>query len=466
MVNIDPGNSYSYGSLGAAMLGRIGSDLPSQARPLEYFGGQATAFNGTPVDNRAAFEAAIDWCESEGGMLVLGAGEYGISGSVTLKSFTTIIGAGWGNTIVKQIGSSSNDVFTSNDGAGQNIYNCYFADFTIDGGWTVNWNNNLSGHSAAGIRLLGGGLGVSGGPDDPAALDREDVNNLSDPYHIVTRVRFRNIAGSGLVLSGRGEMQIVGNRFNRCSVHGINCAAPDNWFMSNTISTTGDTGFYLEAGNNRLVNEKYWFCGMRRDDEGVGAGLEIVGSGVGNIVAANVTTQDTWGPGLVAEGDHLMFTGSFDEAGGGRLEQQGFGYSGSRSEQRSFLRVANLQHSEIKASIDGGNRNGSGNRPSLVDMDGSGADHNQINLFSAGASYDSATPVRTANGYTNNNRFSVVRYNNRTVLGVLSEADLLTASHSVNSEHAPDQVQLDDGRLAVKNSTGWTIFSGTDVVPV
>lgn len=458
---IPASGAFTGAQLRASMRALIeDSNRPRQTRPIEWFGGSSVPFNATVTNNAAAFLDAMEWCAETGGEVLLGAGDYGVDGPLPLMSYTNIRGIERFHARIKMI-TPGVDLFTSVDSPTASIYGCRLRDFTILGNWTVNWNNDLSlAANAAAIRMAG----RADGPNDPIAFARENVEYLSDPHHIIENVAFADVFGDAINLSGRGEMQVRGIKARRIARHGIYCDAPDNWFIGNTIETTGATAFRMGAGNNRLVNEKYWFCGMGRFAETIGAGLEIVGAGVANVVCSNVTTQDTWGPGLVAEGDSLIFVGNIDEAGGGRLQQQGFGWQGTRTLTRSFIRVNDLTKSRIITSVNGGNR--MTEKPVLVDVASSGARYNDIDLYTEGVTTTTAR-FRVAPGNTNAKRYNVVKENGKYLVGRLTAAQISDATHGIQAD-GPDIVPMSPSGVAVRDATGpgWTIHAGTPVTPV
>ena len=437
------------------------------ARPLEYFGGVAVDYGDTPVDNLAAFNSAVDWCVNTGGVILLGAGVYGVDGAITLKSYSNFRGVGQRQSVVRQLAATPTDVFTSTDGADESIAFCEFRDFQIDGGWSPGWSDDRTSHTAAGIRLIGS----SGGPDDTVMFTREGISYMSDPYHIVSGMLITNMAGTGIVMSGRGEMHIVNNNIIRCSLYGVYCSAPDNWFQGNSISVTGDSGVYLNSGNQRFNNEKYWFCGMRTDQEGVGAGLEMVGAGLGNVVGANLTAQDTWGPGIVLAGDAPVIWGQIDEPAGGRLEEQGFGYSGARTLQRTFIRANDsVSNGKIVAQLSGGARIGVGDEPYLVDFNSSGSNNLYFDLYAENISI-ATNRIYSSWGYVNNKRYSQVLLNGaeETDLsknyGWLTAARIADTADGINESSKPKIVHLADGTIAARQSDGtWEVFTSSSTV--
>lgn len=462
MPELNP--SSSYGSLGLALWAQTNTDLPGHIRPLEYFGGQAVGFSETPVDNLAAMNAALDWCAGTGGMVILGAGVYGVDGSVPLQSYSNIRGMGMFQTKILQLASSPTDVLTSSAGVGESIAFCDIQDICIDGGWIApgNWGVDRTTHTAAGIRLIGD----SGGPDDPVALARQGLETMADPFHYISRVFVMGVPGSGIVTGGRGETHIRNNYVWRCSLYGIEGNAPDCWLSGNTVNVTGDSGVKLTGGNQRLSDEKYWFCGARTDQEGVGAGLEIVGPGVANITGSTVTTQDTWGPGFVLDGDAPIFQAcGIDEAGGGRLEQQGLGFAGTRTDPRCFIRTGGpVSNALVQATVRGGDRNGPTNRPALVHFDSFGGGGNRIDVMSEGGVF--ADPlIAVSSGYTSSEQVNHVMLNGAGVYGAISPADLASAAHWINTTGVGGSVTLTDGTIALRFGSEWRVFSGAAVVP-
>lgn len=460
----------SANTLGAALQTQIATDTRG-ARSLESFGATAVDYDQTPTDNRAAFLSAIDWCANTGGEVIIGAGLYGVDGDLPLKSYANFRGLGRDHSRVVQIAASATDTFTSSAAADESIAFCRFMDFAIYGGWTsdsAGWNEDKStGHNFACLRLIGS----SDGPDDPIAFAREGVSFIADPYHVISGMHLGDVAGYGLYTDGRGEFNVFANRIDGCSMNGMHFLAPDCFLGFNSVKRVGNNAVYMTGGNQRVVNEKYWFTGMSRDAERVGAGLQIDGSGVANE-QLRITTQDTWGPGLVVDGDAPDIIVQIDEAGGGRVEQQGFGWAGARTENRSCIRVAGaMRHGKIRGSVRGGGRVGVGNEPCLVDFSSSGCYGNRFDFVQEGAELNS-TLIQTSTGYDNNKRHNIVTLNEQLLHGAVTPAELADAAHGINVTSLLPEVTVDDGAgvvdKAVRQGDGsWRLlYAGTTTTPV
>lgn len=460
ITNLPASGAYTGAANRAAVRAAVAelNRASASVRPLEYFGAVAVNYNATPTNNATACLDAIEWCADHGGVVIIGRGDYGVDGPLPLMSYANFEGVGGVHSRIMQL-TAGQDLFTSTESESASIYGCRFANFDVHGGWVTNWTTALSASTGAAFRLRGRSLG----PNDPIALAREDKDSLPDPHHVVENVRIRHVLGDGIVMTGRGEMQIRWVKMNRVSRYGIDCASPDNWFEGNTISSTGESSIRLTAGNQSLINEKYWFAGAHEGAEIVGAGLEISGAGVSNVVAATIRTQDTWGPGLVADGDSLIFSGNIDEAGGGRLEQQGGGWTGTRSRARSSIRLTTATRCNIIAGVNGGARTATA--PLLVDIDGSGVQHNQIDVHTEGATVGSGR-VRVSAGNSNAKRHNVVRENGVWLVGRVTEAQLADASHGVNTG-GPTIVPLDPSGQAVRATDAtWRVLTGATITPV
>lgn len=460
ITNIPASGRYSGAALRAAVRPLVATHNETRAmKPVEYFGAVAVDFDETPSDNAAAFLDAIDWCADTGGAVRIGGGLYGVDGPILLRSYATFWGCGRRNSWVRQLTvDQTADTFTSTAATDASIYGVEFRDFCIDGGWSPNWGASKSGATGALLRLTG----ASGGPDDPTAETREGSTNMSDPYHIVTGMRFRNGPASGIILGGRGEMHISFNQIGRMALYGIDCASPDNWFTGNTILTSGESGMRISAGNQRISDCKLWFTGNREDVEGVGAGMEITGAGTKNVICSNISTQDTWGPGLVANGDHLLFTGNIDNPCAGRLDTYNMGWQSSRTKARSFIRLGDLKSGRIIVTYSGGAISDAD--PYAVDFDNGGADYNQIEIHHEGATIHSGK-INAVAGLANNKRWNRVTENMRTIMGRVSTTNLGDAAHSINELYGPDVVELTPNGLAVRDTSGgWRVLSEASTI--
>lgn len=209
------------------------------------------------------------------------------------------------------------------------------------------------------------------------------------------------------------------------------------------------------GANLRWTNSKLWFCGMQRDVEPIGAGVCLPDPGSETVLMNNISTQDTWGPGLHVQGNiGIVFNGDIDEAGGGRLEEQGLGYQGRRTLSRAFLRApGTLRRAKITAEVKGGARLGQANRPLLLDMPGSAVQHCTFR-FGGDLSHIATPHVATSVGHINANRYNEVWFENRLLHGQVSQRNLNTATHGVNDpQYGPTKVIREDGRMLVRSFT-------------
>lgn len=450
----------SLPTLGRAMKQQILTDMPNIARPLEYFGGVAVPFNTTPVNNMTAFNEAMNWTATTGGKVFLGAGVYGVDGTVSMQSYMNIIGLHRTHSIVRQMAASPVDTFTSTSAANSSIAFASAVDFSIHGGWTVNWETDITTMTAAGIRFAG----ANTGPTDPVAFGRESVTSLTDPFHNIRGMRFLNIPGTAVVTSGRGEIVIANNEVWRCARNGFLFGAPDCWIYGNTVYATGDTGTIIASGNQRVYGNKNWFNGMHSGVEVAGAGVHVSGAGTQNITINGDQTQDTWGPGFIDDGKGTQLIGCLiDEPAGGRLTQQGRGFAGTRSAARAFIRLTTSQHPQIKATINGGGRNGPANFPFAVDFASAGANHGFLDLTAAATDLNVGLITATA-GYNNAKRHNLVRINGGLVHGRRTPAELADATHHVNLSSAVTEALLTDGSVAYRVGTDWLVHAHDSVV--
>ncbi len=235
--------------------------------------------------------------------------------------------------------------------------------------------------------------------------------------------------------------------------------SPDCFLHQITSYLSGDSGTVIKAasGNMRMTNCKSWFTGMQSAAECVGAGIHIPDPGTLALEMVGVSIQDSWGPGLSIEGDTgIHFSGDLDEADGGRVTEQGFGYAGARTLPRCYIRLpGTLRRGEINARIRGGGRNGAANRPHLVDLRGSGVMGCRLDLNGDLTNMD-ATPVVTSAGHDNADRYNEVRFAGRLLHGQVTQAQLDDPAHGVNDPlYGPTQVTRDDGVMMIRAAAGW-----------
>ena len=498
--------------LNTAILRFDATDLPvpigylSQV-DIRYFGGVMRDFTETVTDaqataNLTALQAALDWSYSEAGIPVLPAGRLDIFGTALLKPGAGIRGQGKHHSHIRQrsIARSATETYADVLASDETLragFNTVM-DFTVDGGWGMrpyegaagpNWTYDIATMTQRGISIRSKaatetniGTGSAGGVNASLVY-----GTGTDMHGLIQNVKIQNVAGHGLYLLGRGELQVKGVQIERCGVNGIFTAVADSFYSNITTYLCGNSGVLIKSGasDSRWVNIKAWFCGMALSQEVVGAGYEFADNGVFNINMVNATSQDTFGPGFLLRGRAgINIQGSCDEAGGGRLQQQSMGWTGTRTLPRCFVRCdSTLKRSRIKLNVFGGARLTAADYPYLLDLSGSA---NVGNIFefngdlhddagSSGFSMDLATgslssPSRNkangvlwTSGYTNAKRYNEVWFGKRLMHGFVAQASLDDTTHGVNDAmYGPTTVIRDDGRIMARTSAGaWVPQGGT-----
>lgn len=455
-------------TLGLSLLHRILDDNDGLPRPVEYFGVTAVPEDGTtPVDGLANLQTAADWSANHGGSAVtLSGGVYGIDGTLITQPQTTIIGAGERQTILQQLsiattlgGTYANVIETPGpaDDGGAFVT---LERFTIDGGWnlrthqgatTPNWEYELAGMTQRGIWFRGttNPYGPEGGPAH--VLMREDS---ADAHHQFHHLKVRNIAGIGILMEGRGEMNGGFLEIHRCAENGLLNDSPDNWLGEITAYTTGASALVIAQSNNEIHKFKGWFNGMCRLTENVAANFETRGAGTSGIKASG-RLQDAWGPCLHVVGIGHQLNFDMDEGGGGRVEKFNVGgFQGTRTENRAVIRVDDAKNCTISGVIRGGDQIVP--QAVMVDFDNSGANHNTIDLVVP--TDDVSRTVTARAGLANSKRHNLVKVNGQVVYGKRTEAELKDAAHGINLVgYQPELVHLTDGRIATKTASGWNV---------
>jgi hypothetical protein len=319
-----------------------------------------------------------------------------------------------------------------NDSTG--VSNIYLDGFCVDGGWDLRnsygsgstWNYLVASKTQYGIYI-----------DSPingaGNLNREGSN---DTHNLLTDLWVRNVAGDGMRILGRGEMLMHHHRISNCAVNGMYLDSGDNWLNGSTISTCGSEGLVVSAGEQRISNVKAWYIGMCKGEEVPGVGVEFPdASGIASVGGTNITTQDTWGPGMLIEGVSIYVQGRVDNAGGGRLQQFGSGYQGTRTKDRVAVEIGNLKDSQVEVQIKG-NDLGLSTLPHAVRFGSSAASMNRINITTykhAVNPYLHSTLIEQITGYSNAKRHNVVQSQNGDWLhGTKTAAQLQDIAHDVN----------------------------------
>lgn len=441
------------------------------ATDIRHFGVIVQPFDVKATDtvarqNLICLQDAIDWSAETGGLIQLPAGAIDIFGTAIWRIGAGIRGAGKHSSRLRQIQvpRSASEAFTDmlvcppvsgrEGGTGFTL----LADLILDGGWNmrnfvgatgaVNWSYDPSRMTQRAVVYDTPVTGTGGG-----SASREVS---SDAHNRLDNVTVTNVAGIGIQMSGRGENFIRGVELSKCATTGLRLDSPDCFISDLTSYTHGDSGIIItgKASNLRFTNSKMWFTGMQRDVEVIGAGVQFPDSGTAAMTLSNISTQDTWGPGLHLCGDAgITFHGDLDEAGGGRLEQQGFGYTGTRSLPRCFVRAAGtLRRAQINAQIKGGTRTPV--RPHLLHISGSSV---------AGCEFRFAGDVsgvheqRVAENISNRNarRHNEVWLGNRLLHGYVTDENLADAAHGVNDpNYGPSRAYTATGELLCRSSAG------------
>jgi acylphosphatase len=201
--------------------------------------------------------------------------------------------------------------------------------------------------------------------------------------------------------------------------------------------------------------------------------VDLPGAGTTNIDGTNITTQDTWGPGIRVAGSLISLQGRVDEAGGGRVQQQGNGFQGTRTKDRTALEIGNLKNGRVSVAINGTDRSLS-SLPHAVSFKDSGADQThvtvQIDRHSV-APYLHATLIEAVAGLASSKRHNVVHEVDGGILyGERTAAELGDAAHSVNLRKFRRQEAWDStgNRKLFASGTAaadpWKTVDGTSVI--
>lgn len=418
------------------------------ATDIRHFGVVVHGFDIVASDavasrNLACLQDAIDWSAATGGLIQLPAGSIDILGTAIWHLGASMRGAGKHSSRLRQrqLARSDREAFADllacppvNGREGGNGYTL-LADLILDGGWNMrnhadargapNWSYDPARMTQRGVAY---DTPVGGPARGSAARDA-----CSDAHNRLDNVTIANVAGYGVQMSGRGENFLRGVELRRCAGSGLLLDSPDCFVSDLTSYSHGDSGIVItaKASNLRMTNSKMWFTGMQRDVEVIGAGIYLPDPGTAALTLSNISTQDSWGPGLHLSGDSgITFHGDIDEAGGGRLEQQGFGFGGTRRLPRCFVRAeGTLRRARIDAQIKGGGR--SATRPHLVHLSGSGVQGCDFR-FGGDLSRVHEQRVVESNATRNNRRHNEVWFGNRLLHGHVTLAQLQDAGHGVN----------------------------------
>lgn len=451
--------------------------------------------------NAAAWVSAENWAFENGGFIQFPGGMFDVPDTLFYRAGVGVGGVGEHHTIIRQrniataLGQTYADVLMPHAtlGAGYNT----FRNLVIHGGWTSRkeyegagggvWEYDLatSEQKGLGVGTLGSSVGTLGNGPGPAQLW---PNGGTDSQNRVEGVLITRVKGYGLHAVGRGEMRVDGLWTALCAKHGILSDMADNWYSNISAAVSGDSAikFLSGASNARGSDIKGWFCGLYMSSEVVGAGFEIADEGAKNMIFVNLTTQDSWGPGIVARANlGVSLHGHIDEAGGGRLGSLG---RTTRTMPRCDIRLPGaFRRSKLDFTRSGGARQGAGGFPYLIDMRGAGIEHSEIIMRGPVAetvagvtqTLDTATGtitigsetwnksggVLTSGNYVTAKRHNTVTFNKKLVHGKRTLAELADTTHGVNdADYGPDECVTEFGAPAFRKST--EIGGGWEVQPI
>lgn len=458
--------------------------------------------------NTAAFLAAEQWAWENGGLIQLPGGMIDINDTIVYRGGVGWRGVGEHHTVVRQRAVARTgertqyaDVFVAHPTLGAGFFT--FENMFVHGGWeslreveggsgTV-WEYDMatSLQKGIGIATLGATETAIGNGPGPSKLY---PNGGSDAQGRVRNVKVGRVKGYGIHAIGRGEVMFNHVWTERCARNGLMTAIADSWYDNITCALSGDSAIKALGGssNARWNNIKGWYGGAYRSAEVVGAGFEMPDAGTQNVIATNLTTQDTWGPGLVICGNTgIDIQAQVDEAGGGRLPgttPTALGYQGARSKPRVDVRLpSSCRDAKIRYTRAGGWRGttpAAADLPYLVDIEGTPENvHIEISgalsILQAGTTYTvdqgvGAGPNGTqkkngvlwsGSGYTNAKRYNTVKHLDRMLFGQVTLAELADSTHGVNDPvRGPTQVITEFGMPAFKRAAA--VGGGWEVMPI
>jgi hypothetical protein len=212
---------------------------------------------------------------------------------------------------------------------------------------------------------------------------------------------------------------------------------------------------------------------MMVTNEPVGCGIEMESSSMSNCVMSNISTQDTYGPGIRVRGQNMFIRGDISEPAGGRLNQFALGFQGTRTRSNSAIEMVQATNCQIEMSMAAVNRSLA---PYIVDFNGSANFDNKIivsyNRRQASPWWNTSTPIRTAAGYNNAKCYNRVETNDGIILhGAVTQSRLTDATDNVNTYKGFGyKVPVTDGtngREATRLANGtWEMTDKTILTPV
>lgn len=452
--------TFADAEAGASVRNKINAVITKvdgmNLRTAESFGAVATPHDGTPVDNLTALQAAIDWSAANGGIVFLGNGEYGIDGTLDFKGNAGLVGQGQHHTTLIQMDTLWPSVLVPAhaDGNGWNT----ISGLTIDGGWDLRESFGVGATwDYDPILMTQVGLQLSCPDTGPTQIR----GGSADMQSRILDVGVRNVAGTGVLMDGRGEIMTSGLQVASVAGDGIVCDAADNFFQSVSVFVTGNRGILISNGNQRIVNSKFWFNGMRKQ-QAANAAFEITGPTTANCIASGLSIQDSWGYGMAIDGVSHNIQANIAEAGNLHADPlYAFGFA-TKQANMAYLLIDGSNDCRFDLTMRNRKDVTATWKPALVRFEDNGSRRNTIQVtpdrqgLSSGAVifYDEVTPVTASSGYNNANRYNEVWIDSTLVHRKLPQTDFDDPTHDINFIVYP-------GARALRDDSVWMTYNGT-----
>lgn len=239
------------------------------------------ATNGASFD-RAAIQAAIDGLGAQGGTVVLGPGTFWLDGSIVMKDATSLVGQGWGATILKLGAAQNVPVITNYQSPDNTIANAERVGvyrLMIDGNKS---NQTVSGNCH--------GIFFTSTPSATQATNDWDFDTLQ----VVRDVMIYRCKDNGYYALSRQSSEV--SRVWAYRNDGIGFRPSYDTVLANCVAgRSGLQGFYLGQSSQQLVGCKSYYSGQVTGTSG--DGFFILSNSSGSSLV-DCVAQDNLNPGF------------------------------------------------------------------------------------------------------------------------------------------------------------------------
>ena len=268
---------------------------PSQVSVLSYGARGDGITNDTDAINSAMSACTNGKIPNNGCTLYFPAGVYVTTG-LTLRSYITLKGDGWGTSVIRLKSQTASDVLT----APIDAFNFSIQSLTVDG-------NSGSGGTGNCLSVAPTGTG----PAEWNTANKRTAAVNAQKWGHVEEVMFSHCSADGVHINEFNYMLFFDNFYAFDNgVYGLYTQGTNSGFSNFQIERNGTAGIHVDGANDRFTSGEVIWNGTRNNAE---AGVYV--SGARNIIMA-VETEDNYTNGFVDKGVDNEFIGCVSDSNG------------------------------------------------------------------------------------------------------------------------------------------------------